>query len=515
MKKYIVLFIALITLSPIAKADGELVGYLAERDETLQEKAVSPDANYLFQKGDTIVIKKSEKYYLTGEVMSEWVYYVRHVILQVGGKRFPNGVLINGIYSWVDPQGLYLAGSTNLNKVAEDKKAEDKPGIDERQKEFENMPEEDRQRILEDAANHPGNIPFEEEKPVEEQPVEKPVEETPVEQPVEEAPVEEAPVEEAPAEQPAQQPVEEQPATQPVVEETPLPTAKPVVVQGNEEAVYNVSGNQLRTEIDRFTIGLRGGCASLMHKANEQRYNLNWNAGFDVLLDLQYAHYWRKTDDKPFLGLLVGVAAGYSRSPLAGAVNDDPYVVSTSEGDLTYKITADKVAEYDGQIQLEVPIMFSMIHKGFFLNAGPRMSFPVFAHYNQEITNGHITATFPEGVVVPDELITGKLTENQKNTVGNWQHSTLNVMLSAELGYEWNFKNNHSLGLGAYANYSVYTLYKNNTSTGSLVAVTDVPGAGSPAVVDVKSATNTYANGMGYFDVGIKLAYHFNWFKYK
>ena len=508
MKKYLVLFIALITLSPIAKADGELVGYLAERDEALQEKAVSPDANYLFRQGDTIVIKKSEKFYLTGEEMSEWVYYVRHVVLQVGGKRFPNGVLINGIYSWVDPQGLYLAGSSNTNRVTADRKAEDKPGIDERQKELEQMPTEERQRILDDAANHPGNIPFEpmvEEKPVEVAPVEeKPVEVAPVEEkPVEVAPVEEKPVEVAPVEEKT------------FVEETPQPTTKPVVVQGNEEPIYNVTGIQPRTEIDRFTIGLRGGCASLMHKADEQRYNLNWKAGFDALLDLQYAHYWKKTDNQPFLGLLIGVSAGYSRSPLTGAVNDAPYVVSTSEGDLTYKITADKVAEYDGQVALEVPVMFSMIHKGFFLNAGPRLSFPVFSHYNQEITNGHITATFPEGVVVPDELITGKLTENQRNTVGNWQHSTLNVMLSAELGYEWTFKNNHSLGLGAYANYSVYTLYNNNTSTGSLVGVTDAPGAGSPAVVEVKSATNTYANGMGYFDVGIKLAYHFNWYKYK
>ncbi len=506
MKKYVVLFIALITLSPIAKADGELVGYRAERDETLQEKAVSPDANYLFQKGDTIVIKKSEKIYLTGEEMSEWVYYVRHTVLQVGGKRFPNGVLINGIFSWVDPQGLYLAGSSDINKVAEDRKTEDKPSIDERQKELEQMSAEERQRILEDAANHPGNIPFEEtpaeEEKVEEAPV---VEPAPAQQPVEE---EKAPVV---AEQPAEEPA-------PVVEETPLPTTPPVLVQGSEEPIYNVTGVQPRREMDRFTIGLRGGCASLMHQTDAQQYNLSWKAGFDVMLDLQYAHYWQKTDNKPLLGLLVGVSAGYSRSPLSGSVNDAPFGVQTKEGDsLIYKIDAQAIDEYDGQILLEVPLMFSMIHKGFFLNVGPRFSMPVFAHYNQKITDGHITATYvDEGVTIHDEYITGKLTEEQENKADlNKTRPIINIMLSAELGYEWTFKNGHSLGLGAYANYSVKTIYNNTVGDGHLLSITDTPGAGIPATIDVLSATDTYANGMGYFDVGIKLAYHFNWNKYK
>jgi len=38
-----------------------------------------------------------------------------------------------------------------------------------------------------------------------------------------------------------------------------------------------------------------------------------------------------------------------------------------------------------------------------------------------------------------------------------------------------------------------------------------VQGAGSQAaVVTVNPLTKTYANKLGYFDVGVKLAYHFN-----
>ena len=42
---------------------------------------------------------------------------------------------------------------------------------------------------------------------------------------------------------------------------------------------------------DRFTIGLRGGASSLMHQADKG----NWTCGGDVVLDLQYAHYWTRS----------------------------------------------------------------------------------------------------------------------------------------------------------------------------------------------------------------------------
>ena len=59
-----------------------------------------------FSVGDTIVIKKDHERYLTGEKMSKWVYDVEHTIQQVGGRRFPEGILIRGIISWVGPDDI-------------------------------------------------------------------------------------------------------------------------------------------------------------------------------------------------------------------------------------------------------------------------------------------------------------------------------------------------------------------------------------------------------------------------
>jgi len=145
---------------------------------------------------------------------------------------------------------------------------------------------------------------------------------------------------------------------------------------------------------------------------------------------------------------------------------------------------------------------------------------PVYTPYNQSISNNentYIDAYFQRtGVNVTNEVITGKLAETDYKTKGtdNGNLYALNIMVGAEIGYEWVLKSGNSLGLGAYADYCVYSTYKNNTSTQPLIQVT--PPVGSEiAQVEVLSATKTYARSLGYFDAGIKLAYHFNFPKKK
>jgi hypothetical protein len=215
------------------------------------------------------------------------------------------------------------------------------------------------------------------------------------------------------------------------------------------------------------------------------------------------------------LGIIVGLGVGYAQSGMKAAV-DTSYTVSTSDGDIDYTLKADEVKENDGQIQLEVPLMFSLIHNnGLFFNIGPKFMIPVYTPYKQNIKNPDINAYFPtEGVNVSNEVITGLVQDNQLNTKGtdNGTQFKINVMLTAEIGYEWKFQNGHSLGLGAYANYSVFNSFKNQGVNKSLMDVTP-PSSTGIANVDILSATSTYAEKLGYFDAGIKLAYHFNFYK--
>jgi len=458
-------------------ADDVVVGNHAKRDKNLQEQAVDPGKGYTFQSGDTIIISKDVKQYLTGEEPSEWVYYVRHIVGQVGGKRFPQGILVQGINSWVGPDGLLLVGATQKTDAAMQKEAKDLDKVNKVRDEIRDMDKDKRRAIEKDAKDNDARII----EPAKRQP----------EQEVKRGEVE---------------------SQQPAIVETE-PTQEVLTVEDEKPAE---TAETINREIDRFTIGLRGGVASMLHNTIDGA-NGKWKPGFDVLLDLQYAHYWQK-GDQPSYGILTGLSAGYVRS---GVTSEASYTIP-SNGQLSYDINV-KAKEYDGAVLLEVPLMFSMItNNGFFFNVGPRFQLPVFNHYKTTVDNAtekNIVALFEkEGVKVDDQIVTGRA-DSEKGT--NQTISKFNLLLGAELGYEWRLKNNNSFGLGVYANYGLFSLYKNDAA-GQILDIT-APDGTSFGQVDINSITKTYTqgdgfkfgakNGLDFFDCGIKLNYSFNFVK--
>lgn len=415
--------------------------------------------------GDTIMIKPETKHYLTGEEPSTWVYDREHTIQAIGSKRFPEGILVKGIISWVGPDDIYSPSRQPQEVKPAETKVEETKG-----QEGTTKPEE---------VTKPGETTTEE--------VTTPTDDN-------NGKVEVKP--EDGGDKPGE--VEEEPKK----EEEPQPAQE---ARSNRMSKHH-----------RFSIGLRGGVASLMQHAVPMD---NWKLGFDGILDLQYAHYFG-AKKKVNHGIITGVSVGYAQSPLRKNNLNDTYTVTTDYGDGTsgnvnYTVKTDQIKENDRQIQVEVPLMYSLqTEKGFFFNVGARFMVPAWKHYNQTITNNEnteISAEFTDmGVTVTNEDVTGLLGTEDYNKKGNWAKGqfVFNVMATAELGWEWELKNGHALGLGLYANYAPYNSFKNNTSAQSLINVT-APQGTTPATVDVLSATDTYADKMNYFDGGLKLVYHF------
>ncbi len=428
--------------------------------------------------GDSVMIKRECVEYLTGERPSVWVWDKVHTVRQLGTKRFPEGVLLMNIYSWICEECL-IPVTHNEQEVAEQPKEEPK----------------------EEPKAQPAEQPKEEPKaePVKEEPVVAPVVE---------------PVKEEPKAEPKAEPVEEP------KEETPVEAQKEEKTAQSNQGDSIHSQQNFKHSYDRFTIGLRGGAAGLLHKTKEG----NWTCGGDVVLDLQYAHYWTKDGRPVDLGIITGVGLGYAQSSVKSSVNSTrPGVEDLDAANpmhIDYTIRADEVKEHDGQLQLEVPLMFSLIHQnGLFFNVGPKFMLPVFTPYKQTISNNpntFVEAYYQEtGVRVTNDVITGLLAEDKYTSKGTDYKNkfTINVMLTAEIGYEWILKSGNSLGLGAYANYSVYNSFKNNPedpATDPLIRVESAPSSTSNAVINVNPLTGTYASGLGFFDAGVKLAYHFN-----
>jgi len=65
------------------------------------QQAAAPAYQWKVAKGDSVMIKRECDKYLTGEKPSTWVYDKVHTVGQLGTKRFPEGVLLFKINSWI------------------------------------------------------------------------------------------------------------------------------------------------------------------------------------------------------------------------------------------------------------------------------------------------------------------------------------------------------------------------------------------------------------------------------
>ena len=400
-------------------------------------------------RGDTIRILPSNKRYLTSERMSKWVYTQNHVILQVGGVRFNNGVLVEGIYSWVNPEDIKMVSPCMTCREEDALKAK----------------------------------LYTESVPVGQKAT-------------------------ADSILAAQQDAEIQAA-----EEARLEAIRQQAIADSLESDSIARARETyrlaHRPVNRFTIGVRGGVGSMMQDMGQVGKG---KIGFDVALDLQYAHYW-KTKKEHNVGLLIGASAAFARNNVKGSTMRD-FTLPSCDGDIAYHITGDVENLAMNEIQVEVPVMFSMVlNNGFFFNVGPKLMVPVYSFYKQELNSADITATFiKEGVTLkPNNPVTGVFVEDQKVTNGKWRNAAIHLMLAGELGYEFKLKNNDSFGLGVYGGYSVYNKYDNHGDLQPSHVQITVPTATSKASTNVVCASDVYMNRIGYWDAGLKLAYHFNW----
>lgn len=468
--------------------------FIIQADSLVAEVAIGKGGNAGFSLDDGVKLKLTAERYCTGERIPEWVKYKYYTVMQVGTKRFPTGILLREIYSWVESDVLLNEAFTfqgsldgNGNTV------------------FVNVASGDTTQLFVDSNGEVKNLhllPYsqktvakvtEKPKPIEVKPQPKQLPEDSVLEekyrPTHHTPDEEGGGNVIYVEKPKEQNVDS------------------IATVMAEEAEY-VKGHH------QFAIGVRGGMASFLHNFGTQ--DGKWELGYTGMLDLQYAYYFgKKTPKKPSWGIRTGLGIGYASSSAYVAV-DDRFELNDAKGDLIkYHVTADPVRERDARVQMEIAVMPSFTYNGLFVNVGPKFMFPLYGHYRQKITNPSIEAYYEKyGVTVKDEVITGVLTEEHQVTKGKWQGAKFDVTVGAEIGYEWALQNGNGLALGVYADYAVYSGYSNPSTAGSLIQLTQ-PGLSAEAPqanVTVLSLSQKTAK-LGYFDYGLKLTYHFNFYQ--
>ncbi|MBQ0119002.1 MAG: hypothetical protein KBS42_04505 [Bacteroidales bacterium] len=273
-------------------------------------------------------------------------------------------------------------------------------------------------------------------------------------------------------------------------------------------ASFSLTGydrDSLSTKCHRLSIGVRGGAGSFMQKADGFDALINGAAGVSV----EYTHSWLKGSIQH--GILTGLGITYTCGGLRGAVNDEWTDDSdVTYGTLRYVATAKQVQETIGQVQIEVPLMYSMtMDNGYFLHAGPKLLLPIAGHHTQELTDAHVTAynlTYNPTAALVDKKYIGFIPESNRDITGKWSAMKVGLLLSLETGYEFRFADGSGLGLAGYVNYGLNQSLSTNDVSCIVV---------SPAVPEAKvlSATNTYAKSIGYIDFGVKVTYNIHWWK--
>ena len=221
-------------------------------------------------------------------------------------------------------------------------------------------------------------------------------------------------------------------------------------------------------------------CASLLPQTTP---NIGAAWGLGAVLDLQYAHYWSKAEDKINLGIMTGLGLGYVQNSKKLKDVVEQYTLH-SEGDILYNITMDEVNTINRQLQLEIPLMFSMVTpKGLFLNVGPKFILPVYTPYTQSIKEPHIQATLLDlstgnnKVVLTDNVVMGRIEELSYEGMNDHQFD-LTIAVGGELGYEHQLESGHSVSVGLYANYGVYSTYKHDATNANIVSIVPPSASG-------------------------------------
>ena len=253
-------------------------------------------------------------------------------------------------------------------------------------------------------------------------------------------------------------------------------------------------------QVNRFSIGVRGGIAAQSVPS----------FGFSTMLDLRYAHYWVESSKSIMYGIMSGVSAGYMQFGQTLTKNNYIARVQDATGYIDYAVKIDKAHAVNRQVQLEVPVMFTMVTpKGFFLNAGPKLILPAYSVYHQDMEGVTLQATHETGVTMPENhWLMGEV----KDAIEDGQNKNVwdvTVGLGAEFGYELKFESGCSLDLGLYATYGINTkTYKD--ATGEILTITP-PDEVNVGAGKMHSILNADPVNMSYLDAGLKLTFHFNW----
>lgn len=253
-----------------------------------------------------------------------------------------------------------------------------------------------------------------------------------------------------------------------------------------------------------ISVGVRGGYGGFL----PTQTGVDGHVAPNAMLDVQFAHYWSAGEED--LGLRTGLDVGFAQARYTQVLNDHFVNIDYLGHPMEYTVTASSVAEQMMDVQLEVPLLFAMRANGFILNVGPKLLIPMWFSNRLDINGLNISAYYPEfGVTVPNELITGSVSENLLHQQSSEGTFVLSVLAYMDLGYEWRIRRTDNLiGVSFFAEASPWT-YSQPAHKGSrpIEVAPIINPDNPPAQVTVHRLSDVMPSMPVFLNFGLKLYY--------
>ncbi len=255
-----------------------------------------------------------------------------------------------------------------------------------------------------------------------------------------------------------------------------------------------------------IAFGPKGGLASFLPQNGKWPASRPGNMGYIGAFDIDYT-YTAMNHRQFGIGVHTGLTVGYTSNRQSVYLLEQFPYTDVLGNEIDYRITADNVTERNSELVVSIPVQLALRYKGFYANLGVRAQLPLMQKFTQTITDVSVDAYYKQyDVHVVDKPATGLLAKADYNMQGDWQGSKVDILLSGELGYYIPVGEKLVVGLGLFADYSVWSLYSNER-LGRVFSVSGVGEGPQTAVVRAATLNSAYTNSLGFFDVGAKISF--------
>jgi hypothetical protein len=246
-----------------------------------------------------------------------------------------------------------------------------------------------------------------------------------------------------------------------------------------------------------------GGVFNLMPTGCEMTSKI----GGSGALELDYAYY--KSLNTVGVGLRTGLGIGYVNSQYHAEFSQQYTNTDFLNNDINYTTSA-VVDITQHQLHATIPLMFALRADGLVWNIGLNLQAAFFQQGTQQLSDPLIEAYYPAyNVVVSNELITGKLQEDQLLMPTQRPPLSFSCLVGTEIGYEHSINSKTGIGVMAYVNVGVWNSLPKATNT-PVIQVDPISDSKHPVpAVSVNDAYCSLVNSSTPLQFGVKLYYAF------